>query len=189
MSILEIVGFISGILGVYFTIKENIWCFPIGILNVFLSMILFYNQHLYADTLQQIVYLILISYGWFFWNCKQKETILPVSRSSNKLLLYCFFLAIFVSALIGTLLYSYTKASFPWLDATATSASFVAQWLIAKKKIENWFIWMAVNIIYIGIYINKELYLYSILFLVYFILAIWGHKQWKLQLNNNEQTN
>ena len=187
MSTLEIIGFICGVVGVYLTMKENIYCFPVGIINVSISLVLFYSQKLYADSLQQIVYFFLISYGWLKWDTSKNEVAILVSKSSKKLLIKVVLLASGLSLLLGSLLQHFTDASFPWIDSSATSASFVAQWLIAKKKIENWVIWMLVNITYIGIYLNKHLYLYAILFFIYLALAIWGYSSWKKQLitNNN----
>jgi nicotinamide mononucleotide transporter len=84
--------------------------------------------------------------------------------------------------LLGTLLSKFTDASLPWLDSAATSLSFVAQWMIAKKKIENWLIWIVVNLMYIGIYAVKDLWLYCVLFFVYLLLAINGYLTWRKQL-------
>ncbi len=185
MSTLEIIGFICGVLGVYLTLKENIYCFPISIINVSISLVLFYSQKLYADSIQQIVYFFLISYGWMKWDTSKNKVFIQVSKSSKKQLINVVLIAIVISLLLGSLLQHFTDASFPWIDSSATAASFVAQWLIAKKKIENWVIWMLVNITYIGIYINKHLYLYAILFFIYFALAVWGYSSWKKQLTTN----
>ena len=188
MNIIEIVGFITGVLGIYLTLKEKIWCFPIGIINVLLSMVLFFSQNLYADALQQIVYLILLIYGWLKWFSNTKDKEIKISKLYIREIVFLLIIACFTSLLLGYILAQYTDASFPWLDSSATSISFVAQWIIAKKKIENWIFWMIVNITYIGIYLNKNLYLYSLLFLVYFILAIWGYLEWKKQLDTYEKT-
>jgi len=76
----------------------------------------------------------------------------------------------------------YTDASLPYWDATATALSFAAQWMIAKKKIENWLLWIIVNIMYVGIYLYKGLFLYTILFAIYLLLAIMGWREWKKSL-------
>lgn len=183
MNWIEIAGFVFGVMGVWLTLRESVWCFPIGLANVILSMFLFFDQKLYADVLQQFVYMLLLSFGWFSWlrgNIPQKE--LKISTSDNKLLLMCFIAFIFCAAVLGTLLSKFTDATFPWLDSTATSLSFVAQWMIAKKKIENWLIWIVVNVMYIGIYIYKDLWLYSALYFIYLLLAISGYITWKKQL-------
>jgi len=184
MNWIEIAGFVCGVLGIWLTLRQNVWCFPVGLANVILSLFLFYEQKLYADSLQQIVYILLLAYGWFNWNSGKESSIkLAVSTSSRNLLFQSAIAFIMCTLLLGTILSHYTDAAFPWLDSTATSLSFVAQWMIAKKKIENWWIWMVVNGMYIGIYLSKELWLYSLLFFIYLLLAISGYLTWRKQLD------
>jgi len=92
---------------------------------------------------------------------------------------------ILVAISMGSFFHYFTDADVPYLDASATSLSFIAQFLIARKKIENWLIWIVVNIMYVGIYLNKELYLYALLFTVYFILAVMGYREWKKEIINS----
>ena len=183
MNTLEIIGFVFGVLGVYLTLRENIWCFPTGLVNVGISSVLFYEQHLFADTLQQLVYIPILSFGWYKWkrrNNQQQEFISQLSFSET--INYAVITLLF-AGILGYLLRNNTTASIPWLDSAATAASFLAQYLIARKKIENWLIWIAVNILYVGIYIYKDLPLYAILFSIYLLLAISGYRTWKKQLS------
>ena len=183
MNWLEIIGFICGIAGIVLTLKENFWCFPVGLVNVILSMFLFYTQQLYADTLQQLVYIILLFYGWYRWvNGDSNSKRIPITLSSIKLLICCFLVWLGATALLAILLTQYTNASAPWPDSAATSLSFIAQWMVAKKKLENWLLWIAVNILYIAIYLYKDLNLYALLFAIYLGLAIWGYIQWKKEM-------
>jgi nicotinamide mononucleotide transporter len=187
MSLVEIIGFIFGIAGIWLTIKENIWCFPVGLINVIVSLVLFYQQKLYSDAIQQFVYIILLSYGWYKWISRKIETEeLKISFSSEKLLIVLFLICIFFSATAGVIFKNYTDASLPYWDTTATALSFTAQWMIAKKKIENWILWMVVNIMYIGIYIYKDLFLYAFLFFIYLILAIQGWIEWRKIYKNKK---
>lgn len=179
MSPVEITGFVFGVAGVWLTIKENTWCFPVGLINVMVSLVLFYQQKLYSDAIQQVVYIVLLSYGWYQWIAgKGYEKDLEISLSSKKLLFILLIICLILSLTAGTLFKKYTDASVPYLDAIATAFSFIAQWMIAKKKIENWILWIIVNIMYIGIYVYKDLYLYAFLFFIYLILAIKGWSDW-----------
>src|ERR1041384_2788312 len=167
MSAVEITGFIFGVAGVWLTIKESIWCFPVGLVNVILSLVLFFQQKLYSDVMQQCVYIVLLTYGWHNWIYgKGLNKKLPVSFSSGKLLSVLLFICLCFSVIAGFIFNRYTDASLPYWDATATALSFTAQWMIAKKKIENWILWIIVNMMYIGIYIYKDLFLYAILFFI-----------------------
>ncbi len=187
MSVIELIGFVFGIAGIWLTIKENSWCFPVGLINVIVSLILFFEQKLYSDTIQQLVYILLLSYGWYKWiSGKDFEKDLEISFSNKKLLLILLLISISFSIATGAIFKKYTDASLPYWDATATALSFVAQWMIAKKKIENWILWIVANVMYIGIYIYKDLYLYAFLFLIYLILAIKGLMEWKKSYMNSQ---
>jgi len=181
MNTLEIVGFISGFAGVFLTVKKNKWCFPIGIINVILSCFLFYESRLYADSLQQLVYIPLLIVGWLNWNANTNDDFI-VERLNKKEIVIYFSLFLSSGLLLGYLLKKFSNASFPWIDSLATTASFLAQYLIAKKKIENWIVWIAVNIVYFAVYLQKDLELYAVLYLVYLILAIQGYYQWRKHL-------
>ncbi len=182
-STLEIAGFVFGVAGVWLTIRENIWCFPIGLINVCISLVLFYQQKLYSDTIQQFVYIILLSYGWYNWLSGRSERQLRIRRTASSMFIIILAAAAVLSFSMGWIFSSFTDASFPYIDAGATSLSFAAQYMIARKKIENWYLWMIVNITYIAIYINKDLYLYAVLFTVYLLLALAGLSRWKRELH------
>lgn len=201
MSTLEIIGFLFGVGGVWLTIKESPFCFPVGLVNVIASSFLFFYQKLYADVLQQIMYVVLLCYGWYAWTTEkslsQKSTVnsqqhedvslksqtFYITTSSPRLLFNCIFVIASSTYVLGTILKWYTAASVPYWDALATCMSFTAQYLVARKKIENWMIWMDVNVLYVGIYLYKGLYLYTILFAIYFVLAVIGYLKWKKELN------
>ncbi len=183
MDALEIVGFISGFAGVFLTVKKNKLCFPIGIINVIISCFLFYDSRLYADSLQQLVYIPLLIVGWLNWNKNTSDEFIVEQLNKKEIALY---ISLFLSSgfLLGYILKTFSNASFPWIDSMATTASFLAQYLIAKKKIENWIIWIIVNIVYIVIYIQKDLDLYATLYLIYLLLAIQGYRIWLKNFTN-----
>ena len=144
-----------------------------------LRSILFLDVRLYSDAIQQIVYISLLSYGWVRWTKGERpETKLNVTHASQKLIFRLLFLIIAFTFVVGTLFKNYTDASLPYWDALATALSFSAQYLLAEKKIENWLVWIDVNIIYIGIYFYKGLPLYTVLFTIYLLLAVAGYFKW-----------
>ncbi len=185
MTIIEISGFVFGIAGVWLTLKENIWCFPVGLVNVIFSLYLFWEQKLYSDAIQQAVYIVLLLYGWYNWLNIKDDAKKTVSTTTSKTWLALAICGTIVAVSMGSFFHYFTDADVPYLDASATTLSFVAQFLIARKKIENWLIWMVVNVVYVGIYLNKELYLYALLFTVYFVLAILGYHEWKKEMNKS----
>lgn len=186
MEPLEILGFIFGVAGVWLTSRGNIWCFPVGLVNVIVSLFLFYQHKLYSDALQQAVYIILLSYGWYQWASGKTGKDLPVKDITYSEMIYAALAVIVVTGALGYFFSVYTDADLPWVDAGATSLSFVAQFFIARKVIQNWLIWIAVNVVYIGVYLYKDLYLYAVLFAIYLILAVYGYRSWKLAMHHEK---
>lgn len=188
MSTLELIGALTGMTGIWLTLQRRVWCFPVGLVNVSLSMVLFYEQRLYADTLQQAVYIPLLLYGWIHWKSVPAADFRP-GRLSGPGRIAILAIIVVSGWLLGFLLKNFTNADFPWADSLATATAFVAQYLIARKKIENWLLWMLVNLAYIVLYGYKELYAYMLLFFVYFLLAVLGYRAWKQLLPKTHETN
>ncbi|MBP6533155.1 MAG: nicotinamide mononucleotide transporter [Bacteroidia bacterium] len=179
-SLTEVFGIITGILGVWFTIRRNILCFPLGIVNVIIYAFMFSSEgiRLYADAILQCIYLLLLIYGWIQWKKSRKtfDTFYYPAKLFTTKLIYISFLAYF---LLAFFLQEFTKASLPWLDSALTILSLVAQWMIARKLIANWIIWIIVNSVYIPLYFYKGLPLTSVLYLIYLLLAVKGFMDWK----------
>ncbi|MBL7930017.1 MAG: nicotinamide mononucleotide transporter [Bacteroidia bacterium] len=185
---LEITGFLFGIAGVWLTIRKSIWCFPAGIVNVLITAYLVFDKKLFADTLQQLVYFVLLVTGWIFWLTKKKEQQeikIETTHKKEYLVMIPVFLA--GSFLMGWILNNYSTASLPYADSLATVLCFIAQWMIAKRKIENWILWMASNPAYIVIYLIKEMPLYAVLSGVYFLMAVAGYLEWKKMLKEQHE--
>lgn len=187
-SWLEIVAMLTGIAGVFLTIKQSIWCFPIGIINVSLYALLFISPgiRLYADALLQCIYILLLIYGWIKWSEKKNTitSIKPVKINLNLSLRLSLF-TIAGTCLLALFLLKNTDASYPWLDSLLACTSLTAQWMIAKKFIENWLIWIVVDFIYLPLYFIKHLPLTAILYALFMILAIRGYIEWKKYIIKN----
>ena len=183
MNWLEVIGFLFGVAGVWLTIKENIWCFPIGIIAVSAAMIFFYEINLRSNAVQQFVYIPILIFGWYNWN-KNKigKSDLSITTTNAKEWLFIL-IAISVTGYGMGTYFKNQAADLPYIDAFATATCFAAQYLIAKKKIENWWLWIIINPIYLGISFYKEAYLYMILYGIYFVLAIIGLNTWNKQRN------
>lgn len=179
-SIIEILGIITGLLGVWLTIRKNIWCFPVGIVNVTTYALMFSSEgiRLYADAILQCIYLLLLIYGWIQWkkNRKTFDTFNYPAQLFTTKLIYISFLAYF---LLAFFLQEFTNASLPWLDSALTILSLVAQWMIARKLIANWIIWIIVDAVYVPLYFYKGLPLTSILYFIFLLLAVKGYMDWR----------
>lgn len=132
----------------------------------------------------QVVYVIISIYGWYEWLYGgANRTELKVSRARPRLGAVLLAIGVASTFLLGTFLHSTTNAALPFLDSATTSTSLVAQWMMTKKLLENWLVWVAVDVVYIGMFIYKQLYVTSALYFIFLVLSIMGYRQWKATLN------
>jgi nicotinamide mononucleotide transporter len=183
-SYLEILGFFTGIAGVYLTIKRSPFCWPISALNVMLYAVIFYDAKLYADMGLQGVFLFFSVYGWYAWT-KGSDNYLPdssplqVKQSTIKELSFGILITIPIAVILGYMLKNQTNADFPYIDSMLASLSIFAQILQTRKRLENWYLWILVDTVYILIYVSKELYLSALLYAVFLALAMQGVIEWR----------
>lgn len=175
----ETLGFVTGAWCVWLTVKENIWNWPIGIANSFFFLILFWQSSLFADATLQIIYIILGVLGWYWWLYGgDKKTELRVSHALRREWIWLAVLLTLGTWVEFTILVRAHDAA-PFLDALTTAMSLVAQYLLTKKRIENWYIWMSVDVIYVYLYIIKDLYLTAFLYAIFFCMCVRGLVEWK----------
>jgi nicotinamide mononucleotide transporter len=180
---LEILGAATGALAVWLTARENVWCWPVGLANVAIYAIVFRDARLYADMGLQGVYFALCLYGWWAWlRGGSAHGRLVVSRAPRAVLATSALAGIVFAAALGTFLRSMTDAALPLWDAGTTAFSLVAQFLQTRKWIENWPIWIAVDTIYVGMYVLKRLYLTAGLYALFLVLAGIGLAAWRRSL-------
>lgn len=180
MNYYEILAVVFGLVSVLLTIKENIWCWPAGIVSVSLYVVVFYEAKLYGEMGLQIVFIALQIYGWYEWlRGGEGRTELHITRSAAGLTARLALIAFAGTALMGYLLRAKTDASLPFLDSTVTVLSLIAQWMLAKKLIENWIIWIVVDVLSIGIYFYKGLYFSTMLYATFLVLATLGFIEWR----------
>jgi nicotinamide mononucleotide transporter len=185
---IEILAVVFGIASVYLSTREHIWSWPTALVNVTLYFIVFLEAKLYADMGLQVVYFGLSLYGWYEWLYGgEHRTELHVSRVTRRLGVRLAAIGIVSGAVIGTLLARFTDAAIPYLDSATTSTSLVAQWMMTRKILENWAVWVAVDVVYIGMFIFKQLYLTAGLYAVFLVLAVMGFRQWKRSLTAREE--
>jgi nicotinamide mononucleotide transporter len=185
---LEIVASLFGVISVYLSARENIWSWPTALVNVLLSVPVYFAARLYSDMGLQLVYAALSLYGWYEWLYGgANRTELAVSRVPRRLLPLLVVIAVAIAALLGTIAQRYTNASWPYLDATLTAVSLVAQWMMTRKLLENWALWIAVDLVYVPLLAYKGLYAFALLYLVFLGLAIAGHVEWRRSLRTHHE--
>lgn len=180
MSPLELFAALIGAISVWLSVRQNIWSWPTAIINVVLYAILFYEAKLYADMGLQVIYAILSIYGWYEWLYGgEGRTELHVSRTGARLGALLALIAAAGSAVLGVFLHRATDAALPFMDSFLSSTSLVAQWMMTKKLLENWLVWIGVDVLYVGMFIFKGLFLTAGLYAVFLALAVKGYIDWR----------
>ena len=189
MSALEAAGVLFGVVAVWLTTRENVWCWPAGLVNVGLFIVVFYRAKLYADMGLQVVYVALCLYGWTKWlHGGRNRGALRVSATPRAALAALAAAGVVFAAGLGFFLARRTDAALPFWDAGTTSFSLVAQAMQTRKWWENWLVWIAVDVVYVGIYVVKQLYLTAGLYAVFLVLAAVGLRSWRRSMAVSERS-
>lgn len=180
LNVLETFGVLTGLLCVYLAAKNIIWNWPIAIISVIIYIFIFLEAKLYADMGLQVYFLFMNLYGWYFWSRQGGESKhTNVFSISRKEIIISIISVLFFTAGLGTFLFQGTDASFPFIDSFCTACSLVAQVFLARKVMENWLIWIFVDIIYVGVYLAKDLYLTAGMYTIYIFIAAAGYMEWR----------
>ncbi|MBA3680555.1 MAG: nicotinamide mononucleotide transporter [Bacteroidetes bacterium] len=177
MSILEIIATITGAIGVWLTIKENIWCWPVSIISVCTSALVFYEQRLFGDMGLQVFYFGAAIYGWYFWN-KGKTQAFKVEKTPLKLIPVLIIITV-ILAVGFYFLIDLLKGDKALFDAILTAASLTATYMMTKKWVENWFAWVLIDGAYVALYGIKFLWGFAALYLLFTLMAFYGWIKWK----------
>lgn len=176
----ELLGFLTGAACVWLLVRQNIWTWPIGIANNVFFIVLFWRKGIYGDMGLQWLYIAISVYGWIHWRRGGAERgELAISRTSARMA--AFLLA---ATAIGTisamfLLRRYTNSTVPFLDALTTCMSVIAQFMQSRKLLENWVVWIAADVFYIGLYLYKDLGLTAILYAIFMLMCVAGLVEWR----------
>jgi nicotinamide mononucleotide transporter len=177
---LEIAATASGLVSVWLNAKENVWGWVWGLVCVALYAYIFWEAKLFADAGLQVAFGASSVYGIWAWTRRGTEKALhPVTRTSLREGISLALFALAGSGGLGWFLATQTEDPRPWVDAALTAGSLVAQYQLARKQIENWFVWIAVDVVYVFLYLDRELYYTSFLYAAYIGLAIYGYRRWK----------
>jgi nicotinamide mononucleotide transporter len=181
MSGWEITGTLLGVVGVALMIRQNIWGWPVGLVQVGVYAWVFFGAKLYSDVILQGCFFVIQAYGWWHWLRNQhtaSHSDLPVTRLTAAACAGWVVLGAVATAGWGTFMQRTTDAALPHWDAFILVFSLISQWLQARKKLENWAGWVAVNTVAIGVYWAKDLRLTAGLYAIFWLMALWGWREW-----------
>ena len=181
-SPLEVMAAAFGVISVFLSTRQHIWSWPTAIVNVALYAVVFYQGRLYGQMGLQPIYLALSIYGWYEWlHGGEHRTELHVSSASPRLLAMLAALNVVAWLVLATVLRR-TDAALPWLDALLTTTSLVAQWMMTRKILENWLLWIALDLIYVPMFFSQRLYATALLYAAFLVLAAMGYVEWRRSL-------
>ncbi|MES2521306.1 MAG: nicotinamide riboside transporter PnuC [Gemmatimonadota bacterium] len=184
----ELLGFVSGVICVYLVTRESIWNWPLAILTSAFYIAVFSRAGLYSDTGLQCVYLVLSVYGWWHWtrggraSSTSSSAALVVTRTPPREAVWLGVAGVALWLLLWAITRQIPGAKVPLLDAALTATSLVAQYMMTRKYLGNWTLWIVADIAYVGLFFSRGLRLTALLYAVYLALAILGHVQWKRSL-------
>ena len=178
---IEIFGVVTGIIYVILEVRQNRLLWPLGIITSAAYVIIFFTDKFYADMGLQLYYVLISIYGWYYWSgggSRRERQEVPVVRINRRQILLLFIVFIAIWAGIYFILDSYTDSPVPAGDSFTTALAIVATWMLTRKIIEQWFLWIIANVVSIGLYIYKGLYPTVILYAVYTAMAVYGYIEW-----------
>jgi nicotinamide mononucleotide transporter len=179
VSILEIAAFVLGVVNVWLVVRRSVWNYPFALAMVALYAHIFFDAKLYSDAGLQIFYIFVNLYGWWSWSRVKAETgDLRVERLSVAVRLAWLAGCAAATAGWGWIMHLHTDAAFPWWDAAVAMMSVAAQILMTRRYLENWLLWIAVDMLAIGLFASKGLWLTVALYVIFLGLSIWGLMQW-----------
>jgi len=182
---LEYLGLISTVLGIWLTTKRLLICWPVTLLADFLYLAVFYQARLFSDALLQVFFVVFTLYGWWhWWRGVREEGEVRVEPLGARACLAALVVGAIGSALLGRFMIGiggllHMVVALPHLDATLASYSLVASWWGARKHVANWWLWIAVDVVYVGEYIYKDLWPTALLYAGLVALAALGLRDWK----------
>ena len=176
---LETVAAATGVACVWLAARNAVWNFPVGIVSCGLYLLVFRQARLYSDAGLQVAFIVLNLYGWRQWQRRGAAAALPITGTSARLWAGLLAAATLYAVGAGYLFARYTNAALPYYDSATTAVSLVAQYLLSRRKIENWLLWIAVDVVYVRLYWHRDLVLTSGLYVFFLGLAAYGYWQWR----------
>jgi len=185
---LELFGVASGLLFLYLEIKEKLWLWPVGLITSAVYIIVFFKSGFYADMALQGYYVVISIYGWWHWisgriNNSDKHK-LPITRLKKQLAIILSAVTLALWFAMWLILSKFTDSQVPIGDSFTTALSIVATWMLARKILEQWWVWGVVNAVSLSLYLYKGLYPTSILFVFYTVMVVVGYIEWKKNLKS-----
>lgn len=188
-SWLEVVSVAFGLAYVILAAKESVWCWPAALVGTGTGILVFWDASLKMESALNVFYLVMAVYGWWAWlyggaSAGRAQQTLSISswRALNHL--YAIALIAVLTAISGGLLKGNTNAALPYVDSFTTWAAVISTWMVTRKVLQNWLYWIVIDAVSVWLFIQRELYLYALLFVLYTVIAAFGYLNWRRRYVN-----
>jgi nicotinamide mononucleotide transporter len=181
MTYWDVIALITGVLGVLLTVFESIWCWPMALISVVISIVTFYQNRLYGDMSLNVFYFFSGIYGWYYWNAHKGKSFKVSALPMKHLPLIVGSIA--VQSVVYYYVLTYFRSDQVLFDSILTACSFTCTYLMTRKWVENWLLWVMIDAAYVFLYIIKEMPTYALLYSFFTLMAAYGFYAWKKQLH------
>lgn len=186
---MEIIGFLLGFLYLWFELRASIYLWIVGAVMPAVYAWVYFDAGLYADAGIQIYYILAAVYGWWVWKFRKGEKKeLPITRMPLRHYLPLSGITLICFPALALLLLHCTDSTVPFSDAFTTALSVAAMWMLSRKYVEQWLVWCFVDVLYVALYIYKDLYFTAVLYAVYALIAVYGYYDWKRRMSADAVT-
>lgn len=175
----QVLGFVTGAICVWLAGRRNVWNYPIGIANNMVLFVVFIGAGLYATSVLQVVYLLMGLHGWWRWTRGAEQSRTYVVNTPRRAWPWLALAAVAGTGVLVWVLMTFTDSQVAIADAATTAASLVAQYMLNRKWIENWFVWILVDIAFVGLSIAAGLWVIAALYALFIALCVIGYRSWR----------
>ncbi len=191
----EFFGTLISLIYLFFSVIQNKWLWPLGFVSSAIYVIIFYKAGIYADMGLQLYYVVISVYGWYNWtklqNKQNQNGKVKSVLKMHSLIFTLVIITVLLFVFLSQILIHFTNSTVPYVDSFTTALSITATWMLAKKYLEHWLLWIVVDTVSAGVYFYKELYITIFLYVVYSIFAIIGYFMWresidKIRIDSNQ---
>jgi len=186
----ELLGVLAGLAYLFFAVRQNIWLWLMGILSAFFFILVFFRAGIYANMALQGYYLGMSVYGWIHWHrgrksdCGDSKQDIPVAHLGRRHAVILCLISAALSVPVYFFLVRITDSVIPVIDTITATLSITATWMLARKILEHWILWVGIDSVSVGMYMSRSLYATSVLYLIYTIMAIVGYVEWRRTMTN-----
>jgi nicotinamide mononucleotide transporter len=190
-TLLEYLAVVSGIASVWYSRKESILVYPVGLISTVIYIYISFKGSLFGEAGVNFYYTVMSIYGWILWakKDKQKQHIVTITKSNNKeWRMHLFFFTFCYITIFSALTFlkgNFAPGAIPWADAFASATAFTGMWLMAKKKVESWYWWLATNIASVPLYFVKHYVFTSVYYFILLLMAFWGLAEWRKKAHSH----